>query len=304
MKDKIVVITGANGGLGQAMTERYLRAKAQVILLCRRQSAALCALTEIAARGVNTDKAQIKTLDLEDLDQVRVLAKELVQELPRVDLLLLNAGVFRLPPKLNAAGLERHFAINYLGHYLLCAELWPALLASGDARIIGVNSATERKSPSGFLDPRSLQGQGPWKSYAFSKRCLLSFGLELDARCRAAALPCRFVAADPGFVGTSLLHSGGARESLWQKARNAFFAVNGRLLGQSPMQGSRSLWFASTEDLRPYDAVVEPTGLGALWGRPGWAKVSRAAKDPQFVRELWDFSQSYAPFDPSSNKVV
>lgn len=299
MKDKIVVITGANGGLGQAMTERCLKAKAKVILLCRRKSAALCALSEIASRGVGTDGASIKSLDLEDFDQIREVSAQLLQELPRVDLLLLNAGVFRLPPTLNARGLERHFAINYLGHYLLCAGLWPALLASKSARVVGVNSATEANSPSGFLDPRTLEGHGPWKSYAFSKRCLLSFGRELDARCQAAKLPCRYVAADPGFVGTSLLSSGGAKDSLWQKARNRFFAFNGELLGQSPMQGSRSLWFASTQALGPQDVLVKPKGLGSLWGEPVWAKPSRASKAPSFVQELWAFSQSFAAFDPA-----
>lgn len=304
MKDKIVVITGANGGLGQAMTQRCLQAKARVILLCRRQSAALCALSDIASRGVDTEQAVIKTVDLEDFDQTRALASELAKELPRVDLLLLNAGVFRLPPQLNAAGLERHFAINYLGHYLLCAGLWPALMKSSAARIVGVNSATERHVPTRFVDPRSLQGQGPWKSYAFSKRCLLSFGRELDARAQAAGLACRFVAADPGFVGTSLLASRGVNEGFWRKARNRFFALNGDLLGQSPMQGSRSLWFASTQTLGPQKVLVRPKGPGALWGEPGWVKASPGSKDPEFVRALWDFSQAYAPFDPTAPGIA
>lgn len=304
MKDKIVVITGANGGLGQAMTERCLQAKAKVVLLCRRQSAALCALSDIASRGVDTEQAIIKTLDLEDIEQTRAMAKELVAEFPKIDLLLLNAGVFRLPPQLNAAGLERHFAINYLGHYLLCAGVWPALVAAPAARIVGVNSATERKYSSGFLDPRSLEGKSPWKNYAFSKRCLLSFGRELDARARAVGLPCRFVAADPGFVGTSLLSANGPKDSFWDKARNRFFAVNGTWLGQSPMQGSRSLWFASTQALAPHDVLVQPKGPGALWGEPGWAKPSRGSIEPNFVRELWEFSQSYAPFDPAAAKVA
>lgn len=300
MKDKIVVITGANGGLGLAMTERCLRAKAQVILLCRRPSAALCGLSELAARGVDTQRATIKTLDLENFEQIRECSAQLLEEFPRVDLLLLNAGAFRLPPTLNAAGLERHFTINYLGHYLLCVALWPALRASKAARVVGVNSATETKVPPGFLDPRSLEGQGPWKSYAFSKRCLLAFGRELDARCRAAQLPCRYVAADPGFVATSLLSSGGANESFWQKARNRFFAF-GAWLGQSPMQGSRSLWFASTQPLGPNDMMAQPKGLGALWGEPGWTEPSRGSKEPGFVQELWAFSQRYASFDPSES---
>lgn len=304
MKDKIVVITGANGGLGQAMTERCLRAKARVILLCRRQSAALCALTEMSSRGVNTEFAKIKIVDLEDFEQVRSVANELVQELPRIDLLVLNAGVFRLPPELNAAGLERHFAINYLGHYLLCAGVWSGLMASEDARIVGVNSVTENSLSARFLDPRSLEGQGPWKSYAFSKRCLLAFGLELDARCQRARLPCRYVAADPGFVRTALLASGGARQSVWQRARNRFMTVGGNMCGQSPMQGSRSLWFASTQPLDPHRALVRPKGLGSLWGDAGWSRPSKASQDPEFVRELWEFSQAYAPLDLVPREVA
>lgn len=304
LKNKVVVITGANGGLGQAMTERCLRAKAEVVLLCRRQSAALCALTEMSARGVDTESAKIKTLDLEDFDQVRAVAQELVQQFPKIDRLVLNAGVFRLPPELNAAGLERHFAINYLGHYLLCTGLWPALLGSGEARVVGVNSITENRWPSVFMDPRSLEGQGPWRSYAFSKRCLLAFGLELDARCQQAALPCRYVAADPGFVGTALLASGGARQSMWQRARNRIMAFGGDLFGQSPMQGSRSLWFASTQVQGPHDVLARPKGLATLWGEAGWAQPSPAARNPGFVRELWDFSQSFAAFDPLAAQVA
>lgn len=296
LQDKQVLITGANRGLGLAMTRRFLEAGARVLMACRQVPAAHAALKDLAAQGVDISKAKVVALDLSSLADVKSAAQNLSEQLDVIDILLLNAGVFRLPPQLNEDRLERHFAINYLGHFVLTAKLWPKLLQSKGARIVGVSSRTERSVPNRFLNPRSLEGQGPWKSYAFSKRCLLSFMMELDRRLQSQGLPHRALAADPGFVGTSLLSSGGDASTIVGRARNRFMSL-GERMGQTPYTGSRPLWHACTASLEGSTGLVHPRGAFGLWGRPGWKTPSKASQDPEFVAQLWALSETFCAFD-------
>lgn len=295
LQGKVAVVTGANRGLGQSIAARYLAAGAEVFFACRRESAAYAALGEIQASGVPTEGAHIVRLDLASLSSVAQAAKEINRRVSAIDLLVLNAGVFRLPPTLSGHGVEMHFAVNYLGHFVLSALLWPAVLRSAAARILGVTSRTEPFVPRRFRDPRSLAGQGPWKSYAFSKRCLLSFILELDRRMNRADLEHRAIAVDPGFVGTSLFDSGGP-DSPGGRIRSRIMQFGGSWLGQTPEQGSRGLWRASTWPLAGSTGLLLPRGLFSLWGEPDWVAPSKAAQDGDFVRILWEFSERYQPF--------
>lgn len=294
---KVAVVTGANRGLGQSIAARYLAAGAEVFFACRRESAAYAALGEIQASGVPTEGAHIIRMDLASLSSVAQAAKEIDRRARAVDLLVLNAGVFRLPPTLSGHGVEMHFAVNFLGHFVLSALMWPAVLRSEAARILGVTSRTEPFVSRRFQDPRSLAGQGPWKSYAFSKRCLFSFILELDRRMRRANLGHRAIAVDPGFVGTSLFDSGGP-DSRGGRLRSKFMQLGGSWLGQTPQEGSRGLWMASTCPLAGSTGLLLPRGLLSLWGEPDWVAPGKAAQDGDFVRSLWKFSERYQPFPP------
>lgn len=296
LQGKTAVITGANRGLGLAMTRRFLLAGARVVLLCRRSESAQQALAELSAQGVSVGRAYVQAMDLAQLSSVTAASQKVQTMVENIDFLVLNAGVFRVPPKLTQDGLETHFAVNYLGHFLLTARLWPQIERSESARIVGVSSHTEKKVPPIFLDPRSLESQGPWKSYAFSKRCVLSFLLELDRRMQAAGLPHRAVAADPGFVGTSLLSSGGDSSGWWGRWRNRWMQFGGSLLGQSPEQGSRTLWHGCVGAMNESTGLVFPQGFLGLFGKAGWAEPSRASRESAFVAELWRFSEAYAAF--------
>jgi len=75
---------------------------------------------------------------------VKAFAQLIKERYSKVDLLLNNAGIMFAPFKLTADGYESHFAINFLGHFLLTHLLLPQLRVAGkegkNARIVNVSS--------------------------------------------------------------------------------------------------------------------------------------------------------------------
>lgn len=82
----------------------------------------------------------IKELDLSSLKSVRRCAREILNEEPRIDLLINNAGIFGCPKAFTEDGYESHFAVNHLGHFLFTLLLLPRIIRSEPARIVNVSS--------------------------------------------------------------------------------------------------------------------------------------------------------------------
>jgi NAD(P)-dependent dehydrogenase (short-subunit alcohol dehydrogenase family) len=105
---------------------------------------------------------------------------------------------------LNARGYELHFATNLLGHFQLCARLWPALKSTAGARVVSVSSMGHRFSPV-VLDDINFAHRpySPWEGYGQSKTANILFAVELDARGRADGV--RAFSLHPGGIpGTGL----------------------------------------------------------------------------------------------------
>lgn len=83
-------------------------------------------------------------LDTGNLESVRHFARAVQKKYSKIDILINNAGIMAVPFHLNEDGFESHFAVNYLGHFLLTHLLMPQLRAAGkkgrNARIINVSS--------------------------------------------------------------------------------------------------------------------------------------------------------------------
>lgn len=141
---KVVVITGANSGLGQQVAT-YVAAKgAKLYMLCRSEQKAQAARTEImsAARVTDESLVQIVQVDVGELDQVRTAAATLREKESSIHCLVCNAGVL-LNDQVNTKhdGLESTFASHLLGGtYLLTTLLLPQLQQTPDSRVVVVTS--------------------------------------------------------------------------------------------------------------------------------------------------------------------
>lgn len=161
---KVVLVTGANSGLGLEVATQCARAGATVVLACRDASKAEAAASAIASRaGVPRSRLRVMRVDLCDLKQMTQAAAALVGELDSLHVLINNAGVAtHFPYELTADGVEHTFQANFLGHFHLTACLLPLLertaRATGErARVVHLSSGAHRAAPAEGV-PLSLEG--------------------------------------------------------------------------------------------------------------------------------------------------
>lgn len=113
---KCIVVTGANSGLGYAITIEAARRGGEVIMACRRD------LPEIlvkAKKESGSDTIEMRHLDLGNVDSLYAFTDQLKAEGKHVDVLVMNAAVALPKSRKTALGLEEMFLVNYLANFML-----------------------------------------------------------------------------------------------------------------------------------------------------------------------------------------
>jgi len=151
---KVVVVTGANSGLGKQVATYAAAKGATLYMLCRNGDRAREAKEEIEkATASAKPKVRIVLADVSELEQVRGAAKEIQEKESAVHAIVCNAGVLLNDRTMTSEGHEATYASHLLGgSYLLSQLLLPQLTAAGDqARVIFVTSVSPVFSV-GFYD--------------------------------------------------------------------------------------------------------------------------------------------------------
>ncbi len=139
IKNKVVVITGASSGLGEA-TARHLAAEgASVVLGARRADRIHALVEELTAAG---HKAKAVATDVTDRDQVKDLVQAAVDTFGRIDVMLNNAGLMPLAPleRLKVDEWDRMIDVNLKGVLYGIAAALPHMQAQKSGHIINVSS--------------------------------------------------------------------------------------------------------------------------------------------------------------------
>ena len=149
---KIVIVTGANSGLGFEDTRALAKKGASVIMACRSIDKAEDAARQIRAEHPAADLT-IMPLDLASLDSVRQFAQDFTQRYKTLNLLINNAGVMALPHRRETAdGFEMQIGTNHLGHFALTGLLMPLIASTPGARVVSVSSGAHRMGRISFDD--------------------------------------------------------------------------------------------------------------------------------------------------------
>lgn len=138
-KDKIVAITGASSGIGEA-TARLLAAKGALVVLGARRTDRLDALAKsIVADG---GSARIRALDVVSLDDMKAFVDFAKAEFGRLDVMVNNAGVMPLSPlaALKTEEWNRMIDVNIRGVLHGIAAALPGMEAQGSGQIINISS--------------------------------------------------------------------------------------------------------------------------------------------------------------------
>src|SRR5271170_5849121 len=251
---RIAVITGANSGIGLEAARELARAGAHVIMACRDTGKGEAAAATIR-ETVPDAELDVAQLDLAALGSVRVFAERYPHD--HLDLLINNAGVMVPPYTSTVDGFELQLATNHLGHFALTGLLLDRLRATPGARVVTVSSGAHRFGHIDFDDLQSERSYRRWRAYGQSKLANLLFMFELDRRLRSSDADVLSVAAHPGYSATNLQFA--ATPSRVERLGSV---VLNRVVAQRAERGAPTL--------------VKPT---------------RAARDPDTARRLWEVSE-------------
>ena len=171
---KTVIITGANTGIGLETAVDLAKRNARVILACRSVERGEKAAVEVRKRSGN-DNVMFRQLDLASLDSVRKFADKILEEEPRIDILINNAGVLYVTRSLTQNGFEIDFAVNHLGHFLLTNLLLDRIKEAPSARIVNVSSAAHSFGKIDFDNLNCEKAFSRWGAYGTSKLANILF---------------------------------------------------------------------------------------------------------------------------------
>jgi len=198
---QVCVLTGATSGVGYHAAKRLARGGAKLVLLCRN--------SEKAARVKKSLEQEYQTsvrllqVDLSRLDEVRRAAATILDEYPRIDLLINNAGLHNNRRILNPIGIETVFCVNHLASFLLTHMLLPRIQESAPARILQINSQGHRF---GGLDLNDLNWErrryNGYQGYGASKTAQLLTVWELAEQLEGTGVTIN--AMHPGGVRTNI----------------------------------------------------------------------------------------------------
>ena len=292
---RVVIITGASGGLGFEAARVFAARGATVVLACRSAAGGESARARILAEQSRAD-VHVGLVDISLLSSVKAFAAHLAQQYPAIDVLINNAGIMATPHALTAEGFELQFATNHLGHFALTGLLLPLLEARPGGRVVAVSSIAARSGVIDFDDLMGERNPDPWKAYNQSKLANLLFARELQRRLSASARQTSAMAAHPGAATTNLFATPGgfvAKRILSPLLRSFLF--------HSAEEGVKPILFAATALEAQPGGYYGPQGYKEMKGGPGPALVPDQAKDTTTATRLWRVSENLTgvvyPFD-------
>lgn len=286
---KVIVVTGANSGIGFEACQSFARRGATVVLVCRDRSRGEAALEQIKKASGNP-LLSLFIADFVSLASTAQAAQEILDTYPSIDVLCNNAGAANSTRIVTSEGFETTFVANHLSGLLLTQALLPALMkgaATGHgARVVFTSSLGHKNSPLDFDDLNLSHGYGTLKAYGRSKLMNLLTARALDWRHR-----------EHGIVVSSF-HPGAVRTAIWSKG-----GLLARVLGVamypfmwSVEKGADTLiWLASSNDEEALQAQ------GRYFFDRGTPPVADFATDDAAEKLMLKSQEILAPWLKESN---
>lgn len=199
--DKIVLITGANTGIGKETAIDLAKRGGKIYLACRDAKRGEDAVIDIKSESGN-DNIFFMQLDLGSLESIREFSQRFHQLEYQLNILINNAGVMACPKSYTSDGFEMHMGVNHLGHFLLTNLLLDLLKAGAPSRIVVVSSDAYKFSNLNRNDLMSELSYNKYKAYSQSKLANIMFANELANRLEGTNVTVN--SCHPGVVQTEL----------------------------------------------------------------------------------------------------
>jgi NAD(P)-dependent dehydrogenase (short-subunit alcohol dehydrogenase family) len=270
MKDKVIIVTGSNSGLGKETAKELARMGATVVMVVRNRDKGERVLEEIIQDTKNQNTA-LMICDVSSPESIRRFVANFKDSYARLDVLINNAGAVFMNRQTTKEGFEKTIATNYLGPFLLIHDLLPILKKSAPSRIINISSGMHK---TGKIDFENLRGRKTYRGmmvYANSKLMLTTYTNALAQRLQSTSVTANVV--EPGFVATEMgKNSGSIMASIMFKIVRPL---------QVPVEeGAKTIiWAASSKELKDV--------TGKCFAKQKETETCRISYDEKVQEDLW-----------------
>lgn len=266
---KTALVTGATNGIGFITARELAKAGMKVLLHGRDAARGLDAVARIWSAVPGADVTYVEA-DFADLASVRKLAASLTETVPRLDVLVNNAGAIFARREVSAQGYELTFAVNHLAPFLLTNLLLGSLKAAAPARIVNVASRAHRGPQIDFSDINLVTGYWPGRAYQTSKLANILFTRALARRLEGTGVTANCL--HPGVVRTHFAQDKGGIIGIGFRLLSPLFipaedgAKTSLYLSLSPDVASvSSTYFDKCAPLEPSRMARDDSAAEALW---------------------------------------
>ena len=172
--NKTILLTGGTDGIGFEAAKLFVQA-GHTLLLHGRSAAKLAAAKEALDSETGGGEVQIYRADLSRLAEVTAFADAIKQDHQHLDVVINNAGVFKMPDPITDDGYDARFIVNTVAPYQLTKALLPLLGPKG--RVINLSSAAQAPVDiTGFVEKRPLTDSS---AYAQSKLAITMWSFHM-----------------------------------------------------------------------------------------------------------------------------
>ncbi|NEX15392.1 MAG: short-chain dehydrogenase [Halochromatium sp.] len=280
---KTALVTGANSGLGKAVSRALAARGARVLMVARNQQRGETALAELKAATGN-DRLELLIADLKSQAQVRRLANEVSEKAPLLDFLVNNAATAYPKRCLSEDGIECTLAVNHLAPFLLTNLLLDPLKAAAPSRVINVGTRINYAMELGDLnwEGRSFRMM---RAYIESKLGMLHFTRQLAKQLKGTGVTVNCVF--PGVFKSNLGGTDDAQGLFW---KSVSFLL-GWSLAQPEQAAERVLYLLESPEVADVS--------GEYFGDCRIISMPAQARDPAANARVWEISERLANLDES-----
>uniref|UniRef100_A0A0A9WTG0 WW domain-containing oxidoreductase n=2 Tax=Lygus hesperus TaxID=30085 RepID=A0A0A9WTG0_LYGHE len=280
LSGKVAVVTGANCGIGFETARSLALHGCHVVLACRNSAAADGALMKIYQERPDA-KLEFMELILDKLDSVKSFVEQFSSKFEKLDILILNAGVFGVPHRTTVDGYETLFQVNHLSQAFLTLLLEDKLTRGVPSRVVFVSSESHRYSSltsanfnQDIISPKDASEYWSMMAYNHSKLLNVVFAGKLSEKWAAKGIA--VFSLHPG----NLIYTDISR--YWWVYRILFAFV--RPFTKSLQQGaSTTIYCATAPEL---DSLT-----GLYFNNCFRTEPSKAAQDPILGNKVWNLTK-------------
>jgi len=308
MKNKIVIITGANSGIGKAAALKFATEGYRVVMACRNIDISAAAQKEIIEITKNKNVDLMK-LDVSSFDSIRTFCTAFKSKYPQLDILIHNAAYLNHGLKeyqLSSENIELSFATNTFGPFLMTRLLADHLAKSSDPRVLNACTTNIKN----FFDPKrkiefdNLRGElkdtrpySTYKMYGDSKMGLLMLTFKMAEELKSKGIKVNALMINRVKLSKETIQK---MNSVWK-----VFARLQNLTNPLPSDMANNYFHICTSDefknvtgqlINHKREIVNPSisevGFTQLKNVFGSSSYPKYATDPQNVEQIWNLSNT------------